>query len=94
MSPPIAFIIGAGPRVGISAARLLASQGYKVAVGSRKPDVEATKKEGFFPVTIDISKHETISEAFDEVERGLGRPANVVIFNGKSPRICLSDMDG
>jgi NAD(P)-dependent dehydrogenase (short-subunit alcohol dehydrogenase family) len=94
MSPPIAFIIGAGPRVGISAARLLASQGYKVAVGSRKPDVEATKKEGLFPVTIDISKHETISEAFDEVERGLGGPVNVVIFNGSYPPFHASNMHG
>jgi NAD(P)-dependent dehydrogenase (short-subunit alcohol dehydrogenase family) len=90
MSPPIAFIIGAGPRVGMTAARLLASQGYKVAVGSRKPDVEATAKEGLFPVTIDISKHETISEAFDEVERGLGGPANVVIFNGSYLSLCAS----
>jgi NAD(P)-dependent dehydrogenase (short-subunit alcohol dehydrogenase family) len=94
MSPPIAFIIGAGPGVGMATARLLASQGYKVAVGSRKPDVEATQKEGLFPVTIDISKHETISKAFDEVERGLGGSAIVVIFNGKSPRFYFSDMDG
>jgi NAD(P)-dependent dehydrogenase (short-subunit alcohol dehydrogenase family) len=93
MSPPIAFIIGAGPGIGMTTARLLASHGYKVAVGSRKPDIEAVKNEGLFPVTIDISKHETISDAFDEVERGLGGPANVVIFNGSYSRFHASDMD-
>jgi NAD(P)-dependent dehydrogenase (short-subunit alcohol dehydrogenase family) len=82
MSPPIALIIGASPGVGLTTARLLASHGYKVAVESRKPDIEAIKKEGLFPVTSDIPKHEIISDAFDEVERGLGGPANVVIFNG------------
>jgi NAD(P)-dependent dehydrogenase (short-subunit alcohol dehydrogenase family) len=82
MSPLIAFIIGAGPGVGIATARLFAKQGYKVVVGSRKPNVESVKQEGFVPVAVDIAKHETITTAFSDIESQLGGPPNVVIFNG------------
>jgi NAD(P)-dependent dehydrogenase (short-subunit alcohol dehydrogenase family) len=82
MSPPVAFVIGAGPGVGLTVARHLAAQGYKLAIGSRNPDTEGAKKEGFFPVKLDIAKHETISKGFTDLEAHYGTPASVVIYNG------------
>jgi NAD(P)-dependent dehydrogenase (short-subunit alcohol dehydrogenase family) len=82
MSPPVAFVIGAGPGVGLTVARHLAAQGYKLAIGSRNPDSEGAKKEGFFPVKLDIAKHETISKGFTDLEAHYGTPASVVVYNG------------
>jgi NAD(P)-dependent dehydrogenase (short-subunit alcohol dehydrogenase family) len=42
---PIAFIISAGPGVGITVARRFAKEGYKVGIASRNPDVESDEKE-------------------------------------------------
>jgi short-subunit dehydrogenase len=78
---PVAFIIGAGSNVGFTVARRFLKEGYKVAVGSRKPDVDDAHKIGFVPVTIDVSEQATITAAFTEVEKELG-PANVVVYNG------------
>jgi hypothetical protein len=78
---PVAFIVGAGSNVGFAVARRFLKEGYKVAVGSRKPDVDDARKNGFVPVTIDVSEQATITAAFTEVEKELG-PANVVVYNG------------
>lgn len=82
-SPLVAFVIGAGANIGRSVATHLKSQGYGVAWGSRNPDVERLKKEGFFPVKIDVTKHESIKAAFEAVNKGLGAP-NVVVYNRMS----------
>jgi NAD(P)-dependent dehydrogenase (short-subunit alcohol dehydrogenase family) len=80
---PVAFIIGSGPRVGASLAQHFLKEGYKVAVGSRNPDIDAVRKQGLTPVKIDVADHASITNAFAEVNKELG-PANLVIFNGKS----------
>ncbi len=54
MSSLVALILGAGPNVGHHVAKALQSQKYKVALGSRNPDVDKLKKDGFFPVKVDI----------------------------------------
>jgi NAD(P)-dependent dehydrogenase (short-subunit alcohol dehydrogenase family) len=79
---PVAFVIGAGSNVGSAVALRFLKEGYKVAVGSRKPDVESARKDGFVPVKVDVGDHTTITTAFAEVEKELG-PANVVIYNGE-----------
>lgn len=81
MPSPIAFIIGAGSNVGKSVAEMLLKNGYKVALGSRKLD-QNVDKDGFLPVTVDVTKPETIASAFKTVEEKLGAPASVVVYNG------------
>jgi hypothetical protein len=78
---PVAFIIGAGSNVGSAVARRFLKEGYKVAVGARKPDVEAIRKTGLVPVKLDASDQATIISAFAAVEKELG-PVNVVVYNG------------
>ncbi|TFK47115.1 hypothetical protein OE88DRAFT_1738808 [Heliocybe sulcata] len=80
-SAPIAFILGAGPRVGRSVAEKLKAQGYKVAVGSRHPDVIDATKRGFLPVSVDVADAESIANAFQAVTKQLGAPPNVVVHN-------------
>ncbi|KAJ7619559.1 hypothetical protein FB45DRAFT_871694 [Roridomyces roridus] len=81
MSRLIAFIIGSGPNIGQHTSAALKAKGYQVALGSRKPVVEQVKKDGYFPVALDITRPETIKEAFASVNKELG-PPSVVIFNG------------
>jgi len=78
-----AFILGAGPRIGRSVALKLKDEGYKVAVGSRSPDVEETTRDGLYPIRVDASMPETIQGAFDQVRREIGTP-NVVVFNASA----------
>jgi NAD(P)-dependent dehydrogenase (short-subunit alcohol dehydrogenase family) len=76
-----ALILGAGSNIGQSLATLLKQKGYAVAVGSRNPDFDHVKKEGFFPVRVDVSKPESIKDAFATVNAELG-PPNLVVYNG------------
>ena len=77
---PTAFILGAGGHVGLAVANKLKQEGYKVAIGSRKP----LQKEGLVPITVDVSDTDSITKAFAEVKEKLGAAPNVVIFNGSS----------
>ncbi|KAJ7182256.1 hypothetical protein C8R43DRAFT_1143991 [Mycena crocata] len=79
-SPPVAFIIGAGANVGQHTAAALKAKGYQVAVGSRNPDVEKNKADGFFTVTVDAADIESIKAAFATVNTSLGTPS-VFVFN-------------
>ncbi|KAJ7857606.1 hypothetical protein B0H13DRAFT_2356882 [Mycena leptocephala] len=81
MSPLIAFIIGAGRNIGEHTAATLKAKGFKVALGSRKPDVDQLKKDGYFPVSVDAGSPGSLKTAFAQVNRELGGPPNVVIFN-------------
>lgn len=81
MATRIAFIIGAGSNVGQAVALKLKEGGYKVAVGSRNPDVGGAEKNGFLPVTVDVSDVTTIENGFKAIRESYGGPPNVVIFN-------------
>ncbi|KAK3304957.1 epimerase/hydratase [Chaetomium strumarium] len=74
----VLFILGGGPRIGHAVAKRFVSQGYKVAIGRRTTD--KTDVDGVLPVYVDVTKAETIQEAFHEVESKLGVP-NVVVYN-------------
>ncbi|KAJ7577258.1 hypothetical protein C8J56DRAFT_836626 [Mycena floridula] len=80
MSHLVALILGAGSNVGKSVATTLKSHGYRVALGSRNPDFESVKADGYFAVRVDMTKTESIIEAFATVNKDLG-PPNVVIYN-------------
>ncbi|PGG97476.1 hypothetical protein AJ80_09695 [Polytolypa hystricis UAMH7299] len=75
----IAFIIGAGPRIGWAVATKLLSEGYLVAIGSRTPDVARAKSHNVLPVSVDVTKIESVQNTFTEVKQNLGVP-NVVVF--------------
>jgi len=75
-----AFILGAGARIGRCVALKLKDEGYRVAIGSRNPNVEESAKDGLVPIQVDASVPETIQSAFDQVQREVGTP-NVVVFN-------------
>jgi NAD(P)-dependent dehydrogenase (short-subunit alcohol dehydrogenase family) len=77
----ILYIIGAGPRVGWGIAEKFRNEGYKVAVGSRAPDVPAAMGAGFIPIQVDAADPTSIASSFVTVREKLGIP-NVVVFNG------------
>ncbi|KAK4236967.1 epimerase/ hydratase [Achaetomium macrosporum] len=74
----VLFILGGGPRIGHSVAKKFLSQGYKVAIGRR--NIEKMDLDGVLPVYVDVTKPETIEEAFRKVESRLGVP-NAVVYN-------------
>ena len=81
---PTAFIVGAGGHIGLAVANKLKQEGFKVAVGSRKP----LQKEGLVPITVDVSNTDSIVKAFAEVKQKLGAAPSVVVFNGLSVLLC------
>ncbi|KAJ7789562.1 hypothetical protein B0H14DRAFT_3573298 [Mycena olivaceomarginata] len=76
----IAFIIGAGKNVGEHTAAALKGKGYQVVLGSRAPVIDQVKKDGYFPVAVDVGNPESVKRAFVQINKELG-PPNVVIFN-------------
>ena len=80
MSKPIAFIIGAGKRIGAGAADVLQSKGYRVALAARslKPE-DSTSDRLLLPV--DLSNTESIAPAFASLRKQWGEPS-VVFYNG------------
>lgn len=79
-----AVIIGAGPAVGRHVGDKLLKEGWKVALGNRKPDVAAAKADGFHAFSIDITASDGVLPALEGAAKELGSPANVVIYNGKT----------
>ncbi|KAJ6481830.1 hypothetical protein C8R45DRAFT_1100237 [Mycena sanguinolenta] len=79
----VAFIIGAGKNIGEHTAAALKAKGYQVALGSRKPVIDQVKKDGYFPVVVNVESPESIKTAFSQVTKELG-PPNVVIFNAST----------
>lgn len=77
----VLFILGAGPRIGWAVAGKFKDEGYKVAVGSRNPNIERATSDGFLPVSVDVTKSESVELAFGKVKEELGIP-NVVVYNG------------
>lgn len=78
----ILFIVGGGPRIGHSVAAKFLQEGYQVAIGRRtiSPSTE-TNLSGAISVQVDVTKTESVAEAFHKVKTELGIP-NVVVYNG------------
>ena len=79
---PTVFIIGAGPRIGLTVAEAFEKKGYKVAIGSRNPDAEKAQSKGYLAVSLDLQDTSSVERAFKEVREKLS-PPNVVIYNGE-----------
>lgn len=79
---PVALILGAGPRIGISVAKKFASDGYKVAVVSRSGSGATTASdEGFLSLKADFTNPGSIPELFKAVESEFHAPPSVVVYN-------------
>jgi NAD(P)-dependent dehydrogenase (short-subunit alcohol dehydrogenase family) len=78
----VALIVGGGPGISASCARLFAQLGVKVAVAARdvqKPALQALAQDhGVTLVACDASVPAAVAEMFDEVSRTLGVPRLVV----------------
>ncbi|TKA72551.1 hypothetical protein B0A55_07754 [Friedmanniomyces simplex] len=77
---PVILIIGAGPRVGASVAQTFASNGYKVAVASRKGRGGRTA-EGFLSLKADLANPSSISTLFETVKTEFKSYPSVVVYN-------------
>lgn len=73
-------VLGAGQGIGYSVARKFKAEGYQVAVGSRNPDNNKAKEEGFLALTVDLSDVKSVEAAFALVHEKFGIP-NVVVYN-------------
>jgi NAD(P)-dependent dehydrogenase (short-subunit alcohol dehydrogenase family) len=78
MAASVVLILGAGPRVGASVASKFSSNGYKVAVASRKAVKGA---EGYLALQADFTKPESIPALFDAVKAEFNTVPSVVIYN-------------
>ncbi|KAJ9254617.1 hypothetical protein DTO027B5_8962 [Paecilomyces variotii] len=78
--PGSAFVIGAGPRIGLAVADALKQRGYQVAVGSRNPNIAEARSHGLFAVSIDVRDANSIDNAFENVGNKIGTPS-IVVYN-------------
>ena len=80
---PIVLILGAGPNIGQSVARLFSSKGYKVGLAARFiKESESTSTQLNIPS--DFSKTDDIINAFTKIKKTFGIPS-VVVYNGNHP---------
>ena len=86
-------IVGIGPGIGSSTARMLTEMGAKVAcVHHRKEAAEEIAKEiGGVAIVADATKREDMVRAFDEAEAALGPISGVVDVIGRCKNVLLAD---
>jgi NAD(P)-dependent dehydrogenase (short-subunit alcohol dehydrogenase family) len=81
-SKGVLFILGGGPRIGHSVAAKFLKEGYQVAIGRRTiSPLTETNLSGAISIKVDVTKTESVAEAFHKVKAELGIP-NVVVYNG------------
>src|SRR5215510_11823830 len=88
----IALIVGGGPGISSSCARLFAANGMAVAVAARNPDKPVLetleKKHGVIRYACDASEPAAVEQLFANVVRDLGTPRLVVHnIDGRVPGI-------
>ena len=77
---PIILILGSGPRVGASVAQTFASNGYKVAIASRK-GTDSQTSEGYLSLKADLANSGSIGSLFESVKGKFGAAPSVVVYN-------------
>ncbi len=90
-----ALIVGAGPGLSASLARLFASVGMKVALAARRPEklAELCAETGARAFACDAVKAEEVKRLYAEVEAAMGEP-DVVVYNASGRvRGPLVDLD-
>jgi NAD(P)-dependent dehydrogenase (short-subunit alcohol dehydrogenase family) len=88
----VALIVGGGPGISSSCARLFAKEGMRVAVAARTPDkpvLQALEKaHGVRRYACDAADPASVERLFDEVTRELGAPTLVIHnIDGRVPGI-------
>ncbi|MGB1189953.1 MAG: SDR family oxidoreductase [Pseudomonadales bacterium] len=80
--PEVALIVGGGPGISASCARLFAAEGMKVAVAARniekEPLVKLASDHGVELIKCDASDPDSVANLFSEVTSRLGAPHLVV----------------
>ena len=96
--PPVALIVGGGPGISASCARLFSSQGMKVAMAARNPDKPVLQTLSKSPdiqcYRCDASQESEVEALFQNVTHDLGKP-NLVVHNidGRSGDIFRKGID-
>lgn len=86
MSKPVCAVIGIGPKNGAAFARRFASEGYAVALLSRKTELSsqiASELGDAAAFACDVSDAEAVAAAFSGVTETLG-PVDTVVYNAGS----------
>jgi NAD(P)-dependent dehydrogenase (short-subunit alcohol dehydrogenase family) len=88
----VALIVGGGPGISSSCARLFAKSGMRVAVAARNPDKAVLEtleqKHGVRRYTCDATEPAAVAQLFDNVVRDIGTPRLVVHnIDGRVPGI-------
>ena len=82
VQPEVALIVGGGPGISASCARLFADNGMRVAVAARNPDkpvLQALEKtHGVRRYACDAAEPASVQRLFEEVTRDLGTPTLVL----------------
>lgn len=92
MTQPVAIIVGGGPGISASCARLFTREGMKVAVAARNPEKPVLDKlaqeHGVLCLPCDATNPAAVKTLFSEVKASLGNP-NLVIHNidGRPPAV-------
>jgi NAD(P)-dependent dehydrogenase (short-subunit alcohol dehydrogenase family) len=92
MTEDVALIVGGGPGISSSCARLFAKEGMRVAVAARSPDKPVLqtleKKHGVRRYACDASEPAAVEQLFQSVIKDLGTPTLVVHnIDGRVPGI-------
>ena len=88
----VALIVGGGPGISASCARLFASEGMRVAVAARNPDKPVLQtlkaKHGVRLYACDASDPVAVEQLFQTVGREVGSPTLVVHnIDGRGPKV-------
>src|ERR1700745_7887 len=88
----VALIVGGGPGISASCARLFAKEGMRVAVAARNPDKSVLqgleKQHGVRPHACDAADPAAVEQLFKNVVREFGTPTLVVHnIDGRVPEI-------
>ena len=88
----VALIVGGGPGISASCARLLSREGIAVAIAARNPDkpvlTELKKTVGIRSYRCDASDPKSVDELFHAIEKDIGIPKLVVHnIDGRVPDI-------
>jgi len=92
MTKDVALIVGGGPGISASCARLFAKSGMQVGIAARTPDKPVLqnleKAHGVRPYACDASEPAAVELLFQNVARDLGAPTLVVHnIDGRAPGI-------
>ncbi|TWB14153.1 short-subunit dehydrogenase [Nitrospirillum amazonense] len=95
MSGKSALIVGAGKGISASLARLLAAEGYRVALAARNTGklAELVAETGARAYAVDAAEPEAVVRLFEQVDTDLGVP-ELVVFNASArARGPVQDLD-